>query len=65
MIGKSIFANRNFTIWNSVPDYVVSSTSTTMLKNSLDNFMHARDVSSTRKADLTGTADREENGDQT
>ena len=39
---------------------MVSSTSTNMFKNSLDEFLRAQDVYFNGKADLTGTGDRSE-----
>ena len=55
-----VFANRIITIWNSLPDNVVSSTPINMFKNRLDNFLHAQDVYFNCKDDLTGTGDRSE-----
>ena len=46
------------TIWNSLPDNVVSSTSINMFKNRLDNFCMLRMFMFNWKADLTGTGDR-------
>ena len=39
---KYSFANRIITIWNSLPDNIVSSTSINMFKNRLDNFCMLR-----------------------
>ena len=55
---KYFFANRIITIWNSLPDNVVSSTSINIFKNRLDYFSHAQDVYFNWKTDLTGTGDR-------
>ena len=54
---KHCFANRIITIWNSLPDNVVSSTFIKVFKNSLYKFVHAQDVYFKWKADLTGTGD--------
>ena len=54
---KYFFANRIITIWNSLPDNVVSSF-INIFKNRLDYFLNAQDVYFNWKADLTGTGDR-------
>jgi hypothetical protein len=62
MVWKSIFlAHRIITIWNSLPYFAVSSPSINMFKNSLDKFVHAKDVFFNWKADFTGYGDRSEN----
>ena len=57
---KYFFANRIITVWNSLPDNVVSSSSVNLFKNRLDYFLHAQDIYFNWKADLTGTGDRSE-----
>ena len=55
---KYFLANRTITIWNSLPDNVVSSTSIDMFKNRFDYYLHAQDIYFNWKADLTGTGDQ-------
>jgi len=53
-----IFINISFHIWNSVPDFVVTSGTINSFKNNLDKFWFNEEVKYNLKAELTGTGNR-------
>ena len=55
------FTNRIVTLWNSLPEKVVSSGSVNLFKNRLDTFLHDQDIVFNWEADVTGTGERSEN----
>ena len=57
---KYFFTNRVVALWNSLPDYVVSSGSMNIFKNCLDKFLQNQSVLYDWEADICGTGDRSE-----
>jgi hypothetical protein len=57
---KYSFTNRIVTLWNSLPEKVVSSGSVNLFKNRFDIFMHDQDIVFNWEADVSGTGDRSE-----
>ena len=57
---KYFLANRIITIWNSLPDNVVSFTSINMSKNIKEIFLHEQDFYFNWKADSTETGAQSE-----
>ena len=49
------------TLWNSLPEKVVSSGSVNLFKNRLDTSLHDQDIVFNGEADVTGTGGRSEN----
>jgi len=52
---KFSFANRVVSIWNSLPDYVLSACSVTIFYNRLDNFWRDQECLREWKASLFGS----------
>ena len=52
------FSNRIIPLWNSLPDYVVSSPTTNTFKTRLDKFWENQDVRYNWKADILFTGSR-------
>jgi len=55
---KYFFSNRILSIWNSLPDQVVSSDSLNMFKNRFDRFMRNQDIIYDWEAEYDGTGSR-------
>ena len=57
-IRKDFFSNRVITVWNSLPDIVVSAKTTNMFKNLLDKFWQCQDFKFNWRSDISGTGNR-------
>lgn len=55
---KHFFTNRVISVWNSLPDDVVSANNTNMFKNLLDKHWINQEFKFNYKADITGTGSR-------
>ena len=55
---KFSFSNRVRTLWNSLPDTVVTAKSVNSFKSRLDKFWNDQEVKFNWKADITGTGSR-------
>ena len=57
-VRKYCFTQRIVNIWNSLPEYVVNSSSENSFKNYLDKFWASQEVYYNFKCDTTGTGNR-------
>jgi len=55
---KHFFSNRIVTVWNSLPNIVVSAESTNIVENRLNNFWINQEYKFDVRADITGIGSR-------